>query len=136
MTAATLKSMGSSTIPNPMAFILQQPDSLKLTRKQADSLAVLSRLFTQKADAYWSPVSRTLEALPDEYSHAIAYDQFVVAREQTVDYLVTLVPHVRSLLTASQKRKLPIQISNYLDVRVLKFLRSSSAGDGMPFFIR
>ena len=32
--APTLKSMGSSTIPNPMALILQQPDSLKLTRKQ------------------------------------------------------------------------------------------------------
>lgn len=136
MTAAMLKSLGSSTIPNPMALILQQPDSLKLTRKQADSLAVLSRLFTQKADQYWSPVSRTLEALPDDYSHSIAYDQYVTAREQTVDYLITLVPDVKKLLTSSQKRKLPIQISNYMDVRVLKFLRSSSSGDGMPFFIR
>lgn len=136
MTAPQLKSLGSSTIPNPMALILQQPDSLKLTRKQADSLAVLSRLFTQKADAYWSPVSRSLEALPDDYSHSVAYAQYVEAREKTVDYLITLVPDVKKLLTGTQKRKLPLQISNYLDVRVLKFLRTSSSGDGMPFFIR
>ena len=128
MTAAMLKSLGSSTIPNPMALILQQPDSLKLTRKQADSLAVLSRLYTQKADAYWSPVSRSLEAMPDNYDQSLAYRQYVTAREQTVDYLMTLVPAVKKLLTGTQKRKLPLQISNYLDTRVLKFLRSSSSG--------
>ncbi|MEO7362275.1 MAG: hypothetical protein ABI120_18235, partial [Gemmatimonadaceae bacterium] len=136
MTAPMLKSLGSSTIPNPMALILQQPDSLKLTRKQADSLAVLSRLFTQKADAFWSPVSRSLEALPDDYNHSVAYAQYVEAREKTVDFLITLVPDVKKLLTGTQKRKLPLQISNYLDVRVLKFLRTSSSGDGMPFFLR
>ena len=135
-TAPTLKSMGSSTIPNPMALILQQPDSLKLTRKQADSLAVLSRLYTQKADALWSPVSKNLEALPDQYNDNKAYDEYVIAREKTVDYLMTLVPDVTKLLTASQKRKIPQQIMNYLDVRVLKFLRSSSSGDGSPFFFR
>ena len=135
-TAPTLKSMGSSTIPNPMALILQQPDSLKLTRKQADSLAVLSRLYTQKADALWSPVSKDLEALPDQYNDNKAYNEYVIAREKTVDYLMTLVPDVRKLLTATQKRKLPQQIMNYLDVRVLKFLRSSSSGDGAPFFYR
>ncbi|MEP6835197.1 MAG: carboxypeptidase-like regulatory domain-containing protein [Gemmatimonas sp.] len=129
MTAAMLKSLGSSTIPNPMALILQQPDSLKLTRKQADSLAVLSRMYTQKADAFWSPTSRSLEALPDEYSHGVAYEQYVRAREQTVDYLMTLVPDVKKLLTSTQKRKLPLQIANYLDIRVLKFLRSSSSGE-------
>ena len=136
MTAPTLKSLGSSTIPNPMALILQQPDSLKLTRKQADSLAALSRLFTQRADALWTPVSKDLESLPDKYSHDKAYGEYVAAREKTVDYLITLVPSVKNLLTASQKRKLPPQLTNYLDVRVLKFLRSSSSGDGSPFFIR
>lgn len=136
LTAANLKSLGSATIPNPMALILSQPDSLKLTRKQADSLAVLSRAFTQKADALWSPVARALEALPADYDHGDAYAKYVAAREQTVDYLMTLVPDVKKLLTGSQKRKLPMQISNYLDVRVLRFLRTSSSGDGMPYFIR
>jgi hypothetical protein len=136
MTAAQLKSLGSASIPNPMSLILTQPDTLQLTRRQADSLAVLSRLFTQRADALWSPVSRYLEALPEDYDGEEAYERYVTAREKTVDYLMTLVPDVKKLLTASQKRKLPMQISNYLDARVLKFLRSSSSGDGGPFFIR
>ena len=136
LTAPQLKSLGSASIPNPMSLILQQPDSLKLTRKQADSLSVLSRRFTQKADALWSPVSRFLEALPENYNGTAAYDRYVTAREQTVDYLITLVPDVKKLLTGTQKRKLPIQITNYLDERVLRFLRSSSSGDGAPFFIR
>jgi hypothetical protein len=136
LSAAQLKSLGSASIPNPMSLILTQPDTLQLTRRQADSLAVLSRLFTQRADALWSPVSRYLESLPEGYDGDEAYERYVTAREKTVDYLLTLVPDVRTLLTPSQKRKLPMQISNYLDTRVLKFLRSSSSGDGGPFFIR
>ena len=53
-----------------------------------------------------------------------------------MDYLIGIVPDVRGLLTPAQKRKLPSIILNYLDDRVLKFLRSSSAGDGGEFFIR
>ena len=136
-TAPVLKSLGSSTIPNPMMLILQQPDSLKLTRKQADSLAALSRAFTQRADALWTPVAKYLEMVPDSYDKGAAYDQYVTAREKTVDYLMTLVPEVNRLLTKSQKRKLPLQILNFLDSRVLKFMRSSSAGiETSPFIIR
>ena len=52
-------------------------------------------------------------------------------------YLMTLVPHVNKLLTKEQKRKLPLQILNFLDMRVLKFLRSSSSGiESTPFLIR
>ena len=136
-TAPLLKSLGSSTIPNPMMLILQQPDSLKLTRKQADSLAALSRAFTQKADALWTPVAKYLESIPDGYDKSAAYAQYVSAREQTVDYLMTLVPSVNHLLTKAQKRRLPLQILNFLDSRVLKFMRSSSAGiETSPFIIR
>jgi hypothetical protein len=81
-------------------------------------------------------VSKDLEALPAGYDHGEAYDRYVQAREQTVDYLLTLVPDVKKLLTASQRRKLPMQVSNFLDERVLKFMRSSSAGEGGMYFIR
>jgi hypothetical protein len=36
----------------------------------------------------------------------------VSARERTVDYLLTLVPHANSVLTDAQRRRLPLQISN------------------------
>jgi hypothetical protein len=135
-TAQALKSFGTASIPNPMSMILQQSDSLKLTRKQADSLATLSTKFSRYADSVWTPAAKTLEAEPDHYSHGDAYKQYVSAREQTMDYLIAIVPNVRGLLAPEQKRKLPTIILNYLDDRVLKFLRSSSAGDGGNFFIR
>lgn len=135
-TAPNLKALGSSSIPNPMAMILTQQDSLKLNRKQADSLASLSRKFSQFADSVWTPVSKTLETLPDKYDRGEAYDKYVNAREVTVEYLIKLVPDAKKLLTSSQRRKLPSQITNYLDTRVLKFLKSSSAGDISPFMFR
>ena len=119
-----------------MSLILQQPDSLKLTREQADSLATLSRAFTQFADGLWSPLARSLASLPNQYDQGKAYEQYVSAREETVDYLITLVPAVKRLPTSAQKRRLPLQLTNYLDERVLRFLRTSSSGDGGPFFVR
>jgi hypothetical protein len=135
-TAQTLKAFGTSSIPNPMSMVLQQSDSLHLTRKQADSLATLSTKFSRYADSVWTPVANSLEATPERYNHAEAYHRYVVAREQTMDYLIAIAPDLRGLLTADQKRKLPSVILNYLDDRVLRFLRSSSAGDGSAFFIR
>jgi hypothetical protein len=135
-TAQSLKAFGTQSIPNPMAMILQQPDSLKLTRQQADSLATLSTRFARHADSVWTPVAKILELQPEDYSHAEAYREYVLARERTMDYLIRVAPDLRGLLTPAQKRKLPTIILNYLDDRVLKFLRSSSAGDGGSFFIR
>ncbi len=119
-----------------MAMILQQGDSLRLTRVQADSLASLSRKFAVFADSMWTPVSKYLEALPENYGHGAAYDRYVSAREKTVDFLLTLVPSAKRVLTPSQRRKLPMQLTNYLDERVLKFLRSSTAGDNSGVVIR
>jgi hypothetical protein len=84
----------------------------------------------------WTPAAKALEAEPEVYSHGDAYRKYVEAREQTMDYLIAIAPAVRDLLTPSQKRRLPSVILNYLDDRVLRFLRSSSAGDGGNFFIR
>ena len=134
--AESMKVFGTSAIPNPMSLLLQQADSLKLTRVQADSLASLSRKFAVFADSIWTPASRYFAQLPDAYSRGNAYDQYVSAREKTVDYLLTLVPHAKALLTPSQRRKIPLQLANFLDERVLRFLRSSSSGDISPLLVR
>ena len=127
--AETMKNLGTSSIPNPMAMVLTQQAELGLSRTQADSLATLSRKFSVFADSVWTPVAVYLMGLPAGYSHGEAYARYVSARERTVDYLLTLVPLVHDVLTPSQRRRLPSQISNYLDRRVLAFLRSSTAGD-------
>ena len=101
-------------------------------RRRPTASRTLSRSFAVFADSVWTPVGGYLAALPEVYQHGEAYARYVSARERTVDYLLTLVPDAKGVLTASQQRKLPLQISNFLDRRVLQFLRSSSAGDGRP----
>src|SRR5262249_5410718 len=94
-TAQTLKAFGTSSIPNPMSMIMQQGDSLHLTRKQADSLATLSTKFSRYADSVWTPVAKSLEDTPERYDHGEAYHQYVVARVQTMDYLIGIAPGLR-----------------------------------------
>ena len=135
-TAGALKAFGTSTIPNPMFLILEQADSLGLTRGQADSLATLSRAFARFADSVWTPAGRRLANLPERYDSGDAYDTYVEARVRTVDFLRTLAPRAKELLTPAQRRRLPREVENFLDERVLKFLRSSTVGDGSSVAIR
>ena len=127
-TASTLKAFAAGTIPNPIAMILQQPDSLRLSRRQADSLTALNRLFTQLADSVWSVAATNLSALPDRYDQSGANRTYVSARERVIDRLMLLAPHVWSLLRPEQQRMIPQTVRDWLDVRVLRAIRSSTSG--------
>ena len=124
-----MKDFGTSAIPNPMAMLLTQQRDLGMSRAQADSLATLSRVFSVFADSVWTPVAARLVQLPEVYSHGEAYREYVSAREKTVDYLISLIPRVNDLLTSAQRRRIPKQIANYLDRRVLEFIRTATLGD-------
>ncbi len=125
-----LRGAGNIGLINPIQQIMQQADTLKLTRRQADSLATLNRKYVLRSDSIWAPVARLLADLPDKYSHDLAYDRYIDAREQTVDMLIKIAPDMKKLLTASQYRILPTQVAGYLDKRTLKGLRSGTAGGG------
>jgi hypothetical protein len=127
-TAPALKAFAASTIPNPIALILQQPDSLGLNRRQADSLAAMNRSFTQLADSVWSAAAVSLAALPERYDRAAANKIYVRARERAIDRLILLAPRVWSILRPEQQRMLPQTIRDWLDIRVLRAVRSSTAG--------
>jgi hypothetical protein len=121
-------------IPNPMAQILRQQDSLKLTGPQADSIATINRWFTIRSDSIWAPVTKELGALPDRYDRDEAYDRWIRARRASIDLLAQIAPHVRGLLTAEQHRRLPPFVSGYLEPRYLASIRNGTAsftGGGM-----
>ena len=124
-----IKGLSGALIPaNPMVLLLQQADSLKLTRKQADSLSAMNRRYMVKSDSIWTPVAKFLADLPAVYSRSEAYDRFRQAREASVDMLLTIAPSVRGLLSAEQLRLLPSLITSSLDTRYLASVRSSTAG--------
>lgn len=124
-----LRQTANVGLINPMQQLLQQADTLKLTRKQADSLATLNRWYVLRSDSIWTPVARFLADLPDRYNHDEAYDRYRTAREQSVDMLIKVVPGIRQLLTPAQIRILPTSLVSFLDRRTLQGIRSGSAGN-------
>lgn len=121
---------GNGGIPNPLATILRDQDTLRLTSAQADSVATLNRQYLIKLDGIWSPIVREFTALPDTYDHDEAYHRYLVARRQTVDLLRDIAPRVKRLLTDEQFRRLPSFVASYLDTRYLASIRSGTAGLG------
>jgi hypothetical protein len=119
---------GSGGIPNPLAAILRDQDTLRLSSAQADSIATMNRQYIIKLDGIWSPIIREFAALPDDYEHDAVYQRYIVARRQTVDAMRDLAPAVKRLLTAEQWRRLPAFIASYLDPRYLASIRSGTAG--------
>ena len=118
---------GTGGLPNPMAQILRQQDSLQLTAKQADSIATINRWYTVRIDSIWAPVAKYLANLPDHYDQGAAYDHYLEARHASVDLLAELAPHVKQLLTPEQQRKLPPFVASYLEPRYLASIRSGTA---------
>lgn len=128
--AQQLRQTGNTGLINPMQQILVQSDSLKLTRKQADSLTVLNRLYVLKQDSIWAPVARELAALPDKFDRGEAFDKSIHARKAQVDLLLQIAPGIRNLLTAEQFRLLNPQTASFMDKNTLKALRSGTQGQG------
>ncbi len=117
----------SGGIPNPMATILRQQDSLHLTGMQADSLATMNRTYTIKNDQRWSPIAKYFADLPNAYDKDEVYSRYMAARRATIDDLSEIGPAIKSLLTPEQRRKLPSFIASYLEPRYLASIRGGSA---------
>jgi hypothetical protein len=116
----------SGGLPNPMAQILRQQDTLKLTGPQADSIATMNRWYVIRVDSIWSPVAKYLAELPNRYDEDEAYEHYMRARRATVDLLAKLGPQIKGLLTLEQRRKLPPVVASYLEPRYLASIRSGT----------
>ena len=123
---------GGVTI-NPLAQILRQSDSLRLSGPQADSIATLNRLYTIRQSTIWAPVVKEFAKLDDRYDHDRAYGLYQRARESSIDLLRTLAPSIRGVLSADQRRKLPPIVASHLDPRYLASIRSGTMGGGLDF---
>jgi hypothetical protein len=131
MPEVVLKNLGSGGVINPMAQILRQADTLQLTAVQADSIAVLNRMYTIRLDSVWTPVAKYLSTLPDHYDQGEAYDRYRQARETSVDALIKAAPVVKGLLSDAQMRMLPTFITPFLDQRYLSSIRSGTSGSNL-----
>ena len=121
---------GNGGIMNPMATMLRDQDTLKLSGDQADQIASINRRYNIRVDSIWAPIAKQFAELPDGYDRDRIYFQYVKAREATIDILRGYAPTVRKVLTKEQWRKLPPFVASALDDRYLKSIRSGTAGGG------
>jgi hypothetical protein len=120
------RNQGQNSVLNPLSVILRSQDTLKLTAKQADSIAVLNRRYQYRVDSLWAPVGKNLGKLGNTYDINDAYNAYIVARRAQVDILIKVVDDVNGLLEPAQKRKLPPQVVTFLDTRYLMSVRNGT----------
>jgi hypothetical protein len=126
LSEAQLKAQGVGSIPNPITSIMRQAELLQLTRAQEDSMARLNRRYSVRLDSIWAVTARHLAELSDDYEFEDAWRRYLSARRTALNLMVEIAPHIRSLLTASQWRKLSMPIANSIDVRYLKAVRNGT----------
>jgi hypothetical protein len=122
---------GTGAIVNPLSQLLREAETLALSPRQSDSIAVLNRGYMVTLDSIWTPVAKYLAALPGRYEQGEAYRRYRAAREANVDALIALASTIKSLLTRAQLRALSAAITPYLDTRYLASIRSGTAGAGL-----
>lgn len=134
MVEAQVRQMSGSFFPNPMAMLLQNMEDLHLDRKQADSIATMSRRYTKLVDSVWTPAAKYLAALPKEYDRTTAQARLVAAREIAIGYLLIAAPSARTMLTKGQLRMLPPYIANVLEPRYLELMKAGQTGSEFVYF--
>ncbi|MEP6766148.1 MAG: hypothetical protein ABJB66_17675, partial [Gemmatimonadaceae bacterium] len=129
-----VRQMSLQLFQNPMARMLQTGELLHLSRKQADSLATMSRRYTKLVDSLWTPAAKFLATLPKDYDHAEAQARFVAAREIAIGYLIKVAPGIKAMLTKGQTRVLSPQIASVLEPRYLQLVQKGLAGGEFAYF--
>ncbi len=126
MSEGSYRSSMPGQVFNPLASILRQQDSLRLSAQQADSIAVMNRRYTYRVDSIWAPVARHFASLGATYDPGEVYERYARARRAQVDMLMRIAPAVNDLLTPEQRRKLPAQVVNGLDHLYLLAIRDGN----------
>jgi len=67
LTAADLRARYVRNVPDPYAGILQESDSLLLTREQSDSVTAADGRYRARIDSLWAPFIEHLVDLPDAF---------------------------------------------------------------------
>ncbi|MDB4914586.1 MAG: hypothetical protein JWM95_2230 [Gemmatimonadetes bacterium] len=126
MNEQSFRNVGTNGLINPMATIMRQQDSLRLTAVQADSIASMNRRYLYRTDSLWTPVARWFATLPAEFDEREVFDRYLKARHAQVDMLIAIGPVISDMLTPEQKRRMPAFVLTLLDPRYLISIRNGS----------
>lgn len=72
LSAAELKRRYARNVPDPYAGILQETDSLLLTREQVEAIQSVQKVYVQRMDSLWTSLANYLASLGDKFNGAEA----------------------------------------------------------------
>jgi hypothetical protein len=108
LTAEELKQRYSRNVPDPYAGILQESDSLLLTRDQVEQLQNAQARLRQRMDSLWTGLADYLASLGDHFDAASALKRQEDATDDAWEISRIEVQQVLSTtLTPAQLRLLP-----------------------------
>jgi hypothetical protein len=106
--ADELKKRYERNVPDPYRRLLQESDSLLLTRDQVDRIRNAQNAYRATMDSLWSHLARDLAALPDNYDGAAALKEQEAATDAAWEVTRQDVQkNLKAILTPVQLQILP-----------------------------
>ena len=108
LSADELRKRYGRNVPDPYKGILQESDSLLLTREQSDAITAAQTRYAQRMDSLWTPLTTYLAAMGDRYDVTAALKR----QEATTDDAWELTrrdvqTELPKILSPAQLRLLP-----------------------------
>lgn len=129
LSAAELERRYRRNVPDPYAYILDESDSLLISREQADSLKAIDARFRQRTDSLWNGLATYLAALGDDFDVKAALARQEKATDDAWEMARTDVqrelPHV---LSPVQLKLLPGMVNMLYTARQPVHIRMFVAG--------
>lgn len=104
----TMKLRYAELVPSIYQQILEQSDSLLLTRSQIAALTAADVPFSAQLDTIWKGLTNYLTALPDNYDAAEALRKVNSATDSAWSLSQSQAPKIKSILAAIQIDYLPL----------------------------
>jgi hypothetical protein len=128
LTVAQLKRRYERTVTDPYAELLEQTDSLLLTRDQMDAITATQREYRHGMDSIWVPLVVYLDGLPDSFDSKAALARQERATDAAWEYTrLNVKSNIGRILTPLQIRlspsivkvfynsKKPLRVRTYLN---------------------
>jgi hypothetical protein len=129
-----IKARYAGNYQQMLSSLLQQKDSIALTKVQSDSAARLFAKLSVSADSIYDPLAKYLATAPRRGSEAEIGHKIIQAQQKMQLPLCDMLDALRVLLTPDQIRKLKPPLSFQLDESYVRFLRDQAKKPIIFFF--
>ncbi len=115
LSADSIRIRFARNVPSPYTAIIQEADSLLLSREQVESLRAADVLYRQRVDSLWMQLGRELADLPDNYDAEVATQKTEAATDRAWDTARSEMVTIRQILSPLQLTLAPWMIQYFIN---------------------